>query len=147
MAPPWKPVDALSFDQWLLFMAVSFRARYRAVARELFPHLEEHLPIVRAGKLTVVVVNAGEAVHFIYTATERPEPTTCRHLTLTPPEGLPLRDYVWLHEEDYRRFVERAVPGERLGHVHVFPEDGDEHARVLLAADAMAREHAAEIEA
>jgi hypothetical protein len=140
-------VDGLTFDQWLLFMAVSFRARYRALARHAFPHLEERLPLVRAGKLHVVVVNAGEAVHFVFTATDAPEPTDCRHVTLAPPEGLQLRDWAWLHEEDYKRFVERAIPGERLGSFHVFPDDGDEHARAVMAADAMARAHAAELRA
>lgn len=128
-------------------MATSVRARYVAMARHRFPHLEAELPITKASKLTVVVVNAGEAVHFVYTASPSPEPTACRHVTLAPPEGLTLRDWAWLHEQDYVRFVERGIAGERLGSFHVFPEEGDDHARAVMAADAMVHAHAQALEA
>jgi hypothetical protein len=140
-------VDGLTLDQWLLFAAVTLRARYRAVARAAFPHLEAELPLVKAAKLHAVVVNGGEAVHLIFTRTASPEPTACRHLALDPPEGVSLRDWAFVNEDGYKRFVERMVPGPRLGHVLLFPEDGDEHATLVRAADQLVREHAAQLAA
>lgn len=136
-------MDGLSFEQWVLFVAVTFRQRYRTVAQRAFPELEPSLPLARSGKLTVVQVNSGEAVHFIFTSSAAAESTACRHLTVEPPEGMTLRDWAVLHEEGYRRFVERAVPGQPVGHFVVFPSDGDAHGASLEAAERIVREHAA----
>ena len=140
---PWERVDALSFEQWVLFLAVSFRDRYRAVARAAAREAHEDLPLSRGGRLTVVQVNAGEAVHFIYSATSEAEPTACRSLTLEPPEGLALQDWALLHGEGYLRFVARGVDPAPAGHFVVFPAQGDEHDVVLHEAERLAHEHAA----
>lgn len=141
-------MDGFTFEQWVLFLAVTFRDRYRAVARR-WPHLEERLPLARAGKLTVVQVNSGEAVHFIYTATEAAEPTACRSIVVEPPAGLSLADWALLHEEGYKRFVERGLAGRTVGHIVLFPgaESADERGTMLAEAERLAREHAASLAA
>ncbi|MCA1813234.1 MAG: hypothetical protein LC624_04700 [Halobacteriales archaeon] len=134
-------MDGVTFEQWVLFIAVTFKQRYKAVAQARYPQLP--LPLVSGGQLHVVQVNGGEAVHFIFTATQEARETACRHLTVTPPEGLSLQDWALLHEEGYKRFVERSVPGEPVGHFVLFPGQRDEHAASVLAADRIVREHAA----
>jgi hypothetical protein len=143
-------VDGLSFEQWVLFVAATFKQRYRAVAQARWPELA--LPLVTGGQLHVVQVNSGEAVHFIFTHSEPARATACRHLTVTPPEGLSLQDWALLHEEGYKRFVERSVTragagapagSDAIGHFVLFPGEGDEHAESVLAAERIAREHAA----
>lgn len=143
----WAGVDAdgLTFDQWVLFLATTFRARYLGIVRARYAELEPRLPLARGGKLTVVQVNSGEAVHFIYTAAEGPQAAEAKHLSLTPPDGLALRDWAMLHEQGYKRFVERAVAGSPLAHFVVFPRDDDGHDAASLAGEASARAHAAEL--
>lgn len=136
---------AFTFEQWVLFQAIVFRDRYRAVASAKVPDLTHEMPLEKGGKLTVVQVNSGEAVHFLYHGTPAKEATDCRHLVLAPPEGLSLRDWAMLHEEGYKRFVERTVAAraELVGHYVVFPDEQDAHALAVEAADRLAREHAA----
>lgn len=142
-------MDGLTFEQWVLFVAVTFKQRYKAVAQARWPARE--LPLLRGGQLHVVQVNSGQAVHFIFTAAEPAQATACRHLTVTPPDGLSLQDWALLHEEGYKRFVERSVAraaggapgGDAIGHFVLFPGQGDEHGESLLAAERIAREHAA----
>lgn len=106
--------------------------------------------MVRGGRLHVVQVHGGEAVRFVFTASERASATACRHLTVTPPDGLSLQDGAPLHEEGTKRFVERSVTragagatgAEPVGHFVLFPGEDDAHAESLLAAERIAREHA-----
>lgn len=136
-------MDALTFEQWVLFLAVTFRNQYRAVARQSLPEADARLPLVRAGRLTVAQVNSGEAVHFLYTATREPEATVCRALTVEPPAGLSVPDWALLHAEAYKRFVERSLGCEPVGHFVLFPGQDDAYATVLLEAERIAREHVA----
>lgn len=140
-------METFSFEQWVLFLAVSFRQRYRSVAQASFPELEARLPLLRGGQLTVVQVNAGETVHFLFEATQEAKPTACRALSVQPPEGMSLQDWATLHREGFMRFVERSLGAEPVGHIVLFPQDGDEHATVLLEAERLAREHAAGLRA
>jgi hypothetical protein len=134
-----------SFDQFILFLAIVFRDRYRAVAQASFPEVADRLPLVSGGKLTVVQVNSGEAVHFVYHGTPDKESTAARHMSIQPPDGMRIRDWAMLNEEGYRRFVERALPSEAavVAHYVVFPDEGDWHAGAAHAADRFVRAHAA----
>jgi hypothetical protein len=140
--PPWRGVD-VSFEQWVLFLAVRFRHHYRAVGKAQAPEDHAALPLARGGKLTVVQVNSGEAVHFLFQATPAAEATTCRALTVEPPTGIALQDWALLHAEGYKRFVERSVPGPVEGHVVVFPGDDDALALLVEEATRLAKVHAA----
>lgn len=142
---PQDSEAAFTFEQWVLFLAVVFRQRYRAVAERAFPEGHARLPLARAGKLTVVQVNSGEAVHFIFTATATAEHTSCRALTIAPPEGLSIQDWAMLHGDGYKRFVERTMGTSPVGHFVLFPGEGGEHGQVLEEAERLAREHAAEL--
>jgi hypothetical protein len=135
-------VDGLSFEQWVLFVAISFRDQYRAHAARAFPDVAAQLPLNRGGKLTVVQVNGGDAVHFIYTGTATKQHTDARHLLLEPPEGFALRDWALLHGEGYKRFVERTLGLDSVGHFVLFPDEDDARATALLEADRIVREHA-----
>ena len=136
-------MTTFTFEQWVVFLAVLFRQRYQAVARTAFPELAPKLPLTHGGQLTVVQVNSGEAVHFVYAATPRAERTACRALTITPPDGLSVEDWALLHGPAYLRFVERSLGAAPVGHFVLFPRDGGEHVEVLEHAERLAREHAA----
>jgi hypothetical protein len=136
--------ESFTFEQWVLFVAISFRDRYRGRAAQSFPEVAHRLPLMKGGKLTVVQVNSGEAVHFVYHPTPAMESTDCRHLLVAPPEGLTLRDWAMLHEEGYKRFVERSLArGDSVGHFVVFPAEDSGHTQALEAAELCVREHAA----
>lgn len=135
----------VTFEQWVLFLAVRFRARYKAVGRAAAPEAHADLPLARGGQITVVQVNSGEAVHFLFQATPAAEATICRALTVEPPTGIALQDWALLHEEGYKRFVERSVPGPVEGHVVVFPGDDDALALLIEEATRLAKVHAADL--
>jgi hypothetical protein len=139
-----EPAETFTFEQWVLFLAISFRDRYRGRAAERYAEVAHRLPLIKGGKLTVVQVNSGEAVHFVYHPTPAAEATDCRHLTVQPPDGLTLRDWAMVHEEGYKRFVERTLArGAAVGHFVVFPSDDSGHMQALEAAELCVRAHAA----
>jgi len=132
-----------TFDQFVGFVALTFRTAYLTLAREAFPELEPQLPLARGAALTVLRVNAGEAIHFLLVAAPRRGDATCREAIIEAPEGWSVADWARLEQAQYLRFVERAA-GLRQPDAHfvLFPDD-EAHGAAVQAAERAVMAHAA----